>query len=152
MPRTTEQQPFSSVLGAILTNGFTSLDLPDVAHLAASCKQARGHCSDLLTSQRPYWLENAVQDGHIQAVSHLLHGQLHLLHDMADELLSVPNLRLEVACELLRLGLRPYTSRWLQKQGRVFQGCTSGHVRTASCCYLLECQHKQKKFAAVAPW
>jgi hypothetical protein len=61
----------------------------------------------MISSQRPYWLQKAVKDGQEQAISWLLQGQPQLLHTMADDLLSTPSMSLEMASELMTLGLRP---------------------------------------------
>jgi hypothetical protein len=98
---------FSSVIDTVLTNGGTVLSLSDVLRLAACSKEVRGHCLDLISSQRPYWLQRAVKDGQAQGISWLLRTQPQLLDIMADDLLSTPNISLEVASELVSLGLRP---------------------------------------------
>jgi hypothetical protein len=91
----------------VLTVSFSVTNLRDVLRLAASSREARDHCLHLITSQRPCWLQKAIQDGQAHAIKWLLQDQPQLLHVMADDLLNTPRVSLEVASELLTLGLRP---------------------------------------------
>lgn len=102
-----EHARFSNVLQSVLTNSFKSLDLLDVARLAASNNEAKEQCSHCLSAQRTHWLKVAVRNGHAQAVSRLAEDQLDLLPAVSNELFSTPNLSLEVACERITLGLSP---------------------------------------------
>jgi hypothetical protein len=101
------QALFSTVLNTVLTNGLSLLSLKDVLRLAACCREARDLCLDLITSQRPYLLQRAVQDVHAQAISWLLQDHPQLVQSMADALLSTANVSLEGSCELITRGLKP---------------------------------------------
>jgi hypothetical protein len=64
-------------------------------------------CQQLLSEQPAHWLKFAVRDGHADLVGKLMEGHLELLQAMCDEFVSAPYVSLEVACELIKLGLRP---------------------------------------------
>jgi hypothetical protein len=129
-PQTGRYASKVDVLVTAFTNSFKTLDLRDIGKLSLCCTDVRGQCSYLLTSQRPYWLTKAVQGGCIQALSNLVHGNPNVLHNVIDELLSVPNLSLEMACELLNLGLRP---TYKQIAGKARQGVTGVYIWARAC-------------------
>jgi hypothetical protein len=127
-------------MDTVLTNSFSVVSIKDVLRLAACSKEARAHCLHLISSQRPYWLQRAVRDGQAQGISWLLQREPQLLQTMADNLLSTPNVSLEVASELLILGLRPSYEQIVAKARQGVPGA-----------YIWPCAYRQLELQSDVP-
>jgi hypothetical protein len=127
-------------MDTVLANSISILSLRELLRLAACSREARDHCLHLISSQRPHWLRKAVKDGQAQAINWLLQGHRQLLRTEADDLLSTPNVSLEVASELLKLGLRPSYEQIVAKARQGVPGA-----------YIWPCAYRQLQLQSGVP-